>query len=44
VRQKTLEEQYEAMEKAIAKSKAEGEYLTQQLAELNASSSSSSSG
>jgi flagellar hook-associated protein 2 len=44
VRQKTLEEEYEAMEKAIAKSKAEGEYLTQQLAELNASSSSSSSG
>jgi flagellar hook-associated protein 2 len=43
VRQKTLEEQYEAMEKAIAKSKAEGEYLTQQLAELNSSSSSSSS-
>jgi flagellar hook-associated protein 2 len=44
VRQKSLEEQYEAMEKAIAKSKAEGEYLTQQLAELNASSSSSSNG
>ncbi|HEY3760040.1 MAG TPA: flagellar filament capping protein FliD [Solirubrobacteraceae bacterium] len=44
VRQKTLEEEYEAMEKAIAKSKAEGEYLTQQLAELNSSSSSSSSG
>jgi flagellar hook-associated protein 2 len=44
VRQKTLEEEYEAMEKAIAKSKAEGEYLTQQLAELNASSSSSSGG
>lgn len=43
VRQKTLEEEYEAMEKAIAKSKAEGEYLTQQLAELNSSSSSSSS-
>jgi flagellar hook-associated protein 2 len=44
VRQKTLEEEYEAMEKAIAKSKAEGEYLTQQLAELNASSNSSSGG
>ncbi|HSZ69917.1 MAG TPA: flagellar filament capping protein FliD [Solirubrobacteraceae bacterium] len=43
VRQKSLEEQYEAMEKAIAKSKAEGEYLSQQLAQLNSSSSSSSS-
>jgi flagellar hook-associated protein 2 len=43
VRQKSLQEQYEAMEKAIAKSKAEGEYLAQQLAALNSSSSSSSS-
>ncbi len=43
VRQKTLEEEYETMEKAIEKSKAEGEYLSQQLAELNSSSSSSSS-
>jgi flagellar hook-associated protein 2 len=43
VRQKTLEEEYEAMEKAIEKSKAEGEYLSQQLAALNSSSSSSSS-
>jgi flagellar hook-associated protein 2 len=43
VRQKTLEEQYEAMEAAIEKSKAEGEYLAQQLAELNSGSSSSSS-
>ena len=43
VRQKTLEEQYAAMEAAISKSKAEGEYLSQQLAALNSSSSSSSS-
>jgi flagellar hook-associated protein 2 len=43
VRQKTLQEQYTAMEAAIAKSKAEGEYLTQQLAELDSSSGSSSS-
>ena len=43
VRQKTLQEQYIAMEAAIEKSKAEGEYLTQQLAQLNSSSSSSSS-
>jgi flagellar hook-associated protein 2 len=43
VRQKSLQEQYAAMEAAIAKSKAEGEYLTQQLAELDSSSGSSSS-
>ncbi|HEY3829868.1 MAG TPA: flagellar filament capping protein FliD [Solirubrobacteraceae bacterium] len=43
VRQKTLQEQYAAMEAAISKSKAEGEYLSEQLAALNSSSSSSSS-
>ena len=43
VRQKSLQEQYAAMEAAIAKSKAEGEYLTQQLAQLDSSSGSSSS-
>ncbi len=41
VRQKSLQEQYAAMEAAIAKSKAEGEYLTQQLAQLDSSSGSS---
>ncbi len=43
VRQKSLQEQYLAMERAIAQSKSEGEYLAQQLASLNSSSSSSSS-
>jgi flagellar hook-associated protein 2 len=43
VRQKSLQEQYAAMEAAISKSKAEGEYLAEQLASLNSSSSSSSS-
>jgi flagellar hook-associated protein 2 len=43
VRQKTLQEEYIAMESAIEKSKAEGEYLTQQLDALNNSNSNSSS-
>jgi flagellar hook-associated protein 2 len=43
VRQKSLQEQYAAMEAAISKSKAEGEYLSEQLAQLNSNSSSSSS-
>jgi flagellar hook-associated protein 2 len=43
IRQKTLQEQFIAMETAIAKSKSEGEYLTAQLDSLDSSSSSSSS-
>ncbi len=39
VRQKSLQEQYAAMEVAISRSKAEGEYLTEQLAALESSSS-----
>ncbi|HVR04411.1 MAG TPA: flagellar filament capping protein FliD [Solirubrobacteraceae bacterium] len=43
VRQKTLQEQFTAMEAALAKSRSEGEYLAAQLNSLNSSSSSSSS-
>lgn len=43
VRQKTLQEQFIAMEAALAKSRSDGEYLAAQMASLNSSSSSSSS-
>ncbi|HUN77614.1 MAG TPA: flagellar filament capping protein FliD [Solirubrobacteraceae bacterium] len=43
IRQKTLQEQFTAMEAALAKSRSEGEYLATQLSSLSSSSSSSSS-